>query len=381
MVAENRLISASAPRRPYTAENLESACESVLRAHKVCICGMTTADAAETLSSPTVLRHRFADGAFSTGVSGIVDDQTNTVLSRQHLDPCCRHPISPRCHSFAEGLASSRSPAPLQIFQPFDADDTDGIPRELLYLLIDVVTSRSPCSELALTSRLAAAHASTDGLGLEPILIAVGIDEQLIHSDVDSDGSARFKIAIGDLDPESRPAVTQRAALKQLGAGFLQPVVELFVTLERNNNGLALDQAGDLEHVIEGSLSWLNLGDEAAQPNSAADMRARRFNARSLCGLARRRHGLQRDLEAVGAVAVRETSATNAVQCFSIKPSGIRPKIVDVALGAALHLTQQSGKSVPFSDSGKLQRDFDRTLHGSLAYYAHSTLNELKVEN
>jgi hypothetical protein len=78
----------------------------------ICICGKSAVHAAKVLAHPAFLRHRLAKRTYAGGISEINGDKTNTVLLRQHLDPCNDLPVCPRGDCLAEILASAGLPDP-----------------------------------------------------------------------------------------------------------------------------------------------------------------------------------------------------------------------------------------------------------------------------
>ena len=329
----------------------------------VCICSKAAAHAAEVLAHPAFFRHRFAERTCPGGISGIDSDKQNTVLLRQHLDPCDDLPIGPRGDSLAKGLSSAGLLAQLHVFQILDTEATKSSPRQSLHLPVDVVFARPGSAESSLALGLATPNPSTDSLDFNAVPVSVGVDEQLVDPNVDAENISHLRLLICYLNPESSPTIPKRAALEQFGPRLFQPVVEPLVTPERDDYGLALDQTRDLEHIVEGAFARLDLADEAAQADSSVDMWAGCRNACSPRRLARRREGLQCHLETVGAVAIREASPRDPIQGGGVQPSRIGPEVVDVALRAAFNLTQERSKPAPLCYGSKSQRNFDRALH------------------
>jgi hypothetical protein len=152
----------------------------------ICICGKSAVHAAKMLTHPTFLRHRFAEWACSGGISGIDGNKTNTVLLRQHLDPCNNLPIRPRGDSFAKTLSSAGSLAQLQIIQIFYTEASKGGPRKPFHLPVDIIFARPRGAETTLTFGLASTNPGTDSLDFSAILLAGRIDEQLVDPNIDT---------------------------------------------------------------------------------------------------------------------------------------------------------------------------------------------------
>ena len=226
----------------------------------VCICGKTAAHAAKVLSRPTFLRRRFAERTGSGGISGIDSNKTNTVLLRQHLDPCDSLPVCPRGDCLAKRLSSAELLAQLQVLQILNTEAPKSSPRQPPHLPVNVVFTCSRGTKTALAAGLTPAHASADGLDLGAVPVSVGVDEEFIDANIDSERHAWFWVGIGCLDPESSPAIAERATLKQLGSGLVKPMGQVLVALERDDDGLALDQPGDLENVVEDTFAGFDLG-------------------------------------------------------------------------------------------------------------------------
>ena len=273
------------------------------------------------------------------GIPGIVGDDENTVLLGQHIDPLYRLPVCPGGHCLPEILSAALLLAALQVLQVLPSDDRDFGPWEFLHFPVDVVFPGAAGTEPALASGLRATDAVADGLRLGAVDRPVGIDQEFVLPDVHGqDFSFQDPFAGGfgvrNSDPKRRPSVAKRAALEKFRAGLGEPMVEALVGLERDDNGLALLEDGDLEDEIERALTWFDLGHEAGKPERALDARFSGLFPRFRFGLPRGRDGLQGDLEAVRAMTVGKASARNPVERLGVEPSRILPEGIDVPLGA-----------------------------------------------
>lgn len=237
----------------------------------ICICGKPAVHAAKVLCSPTFFRHRFAERTCSGGISGIDSNKTNTVLLRQTFDPCDDLPVCPRSDCFAKTLTSAGAFAQFQVLQSFDAKAAQDVPGESFHLPVNVVLPGPGSTKPALTARFAATYPSADLLGIQAVLVPVGVDKEFVDSDVNAECSTCLGLGVGQLDPERGPSIAKRTALEQIGARLTKPMVESPMALERNDDGFALDQPRNLEHVVEGAFPVFDLGHEAAQPDGAFD--------------------------------------------------------------------------------------------------------------
>ena len=325
----------------------------------ICICSKATVHAAKALSSPTFLRHRFANWTGTRGISGIDGHKTNTVLLCQHLNPCDSLPICPRSDSFTEGLASTGLLSQFQILQILNTNRCQITPWQLFNCQVDVVFTCPRRLDAPIASRLTATDFSTNSFHTGTVLVTVRIYEQLVNSNVNSKDGTSFWVLVRNVNPKRCPVFTKHTTLEQFGSWFIEPVIKTLMILEWNNDWLTTSQPRNLEDVVKNAFTALNLCHKTAEAQGSFDNRTRRLFSGSFNCLTCRRDSLQRNLKAVGAMSIRQTTSTDLIQSAGIQPARLSPEIIDVMLGTTSNFTEKCIQSPKFGSCGKSQRDFN----------------------
>ena len=324
---------------------------------------VVTTDTIKQLSSPTVLGHRSTSRTCSGSVLRIDSHKTNTVLLSQTRQPCYSLPNSPRCHRLTETLRPCRGLSSLDSPKVFNPKRPQRIPGKLLDRLVDVVLPCPGGTETTLTLGLSSPNSLTNGPDSKTVLGSIGINDQFVDPKVNPKSLAGLDGQVGQFNPEGSPRVSQDTTLEQFGPWFPKPVVKPLVPLERDHDRFPRGQSRDFENVIKGTLAGFNFGNKATEPDGSSDPGFLNHLTKNLGCFPGRNDCLQGNLEAVGAVTVREAPTGNPIESWGVQFTFSDPEGINVGLGAGLDLPSESLKTPELSCRGKRQGDFDCSLH------------------
>lgn len=372
MVAEKYVNSAfDSGRRSATIDCGElptGSSEPVQCPDVVGVSAVVAPDAHEGLSLPVFLGHPPTAGAFPGGVLRVVGDEKNTVLLGQYIGPLNGLPVCPGRHRLPKILAAALLAA-LQVLQVLPSEGRNLGPWNSLHLPVDIVLPGAGRAKASIASRTTSPYTVTDSLHLRAVDLSVRIDAELVLPNVNGENLPGFyffrrRSYIGKPDPKGGVIVAECAPLKKFRLWLDQPMVESSVGLERNNDGIARDQAGDLQNVVERAFPGLNFNDQAREPNGAFKFRfARPFSGllgSSFCGNDR----FEGNLQTIRPMAVGEAPTGNPVHRLGVQPAPLNPERINITLGTGTDLPEKRPQSSPLRCGRQSERYLDRAFHG-----------------
>jgi len=342
----------------------ESSIENVQGSDMIGISTVVAPDTLKILSSPVFSCHQPTARTCPGGVSGIHGYKTNTVLLGQLRDPCHDLPVCPWGNRFTEIFRTIFSFTFFQIFKIFNTQNPYRFPGKPFKDLIDVILSLGMCPGSGFAAGLFSLNRLNNFFYARAILSSIRIYNELIKAYVYTQSRAFFHFGGRNFHPDPDPVISQDTALFNFSSWLIEPIIQTFMGLKRDDYGMTLGKTGNFKNIVERALSFFDFGHEAGQSQgSIGDDRFSGISSKSSGGFSISRENFHSPFQGILAMSVGQRSSLEPVQGFGIEGSRIFPQGIDEELDGWSELSFQGLEFTGLDLGDLIQGYFYGTVH------------------